>query len=95
MRQLVYVFCCVAFAACLLYAYIDQHNQLTVLQMKVPVLKKKLKAIEDEIALLQCEKEKFENPLHLMELASKPQFGHLKHPLICDVIIMNERQDDE
>ena len=30
--------------------------------------------------------EKFENPLHLMELARKPEFSHLKHPLVTEVV---------
>lgn len=77
---------CVGIAAFFLYAYIHKHNQLTSIQMKVPLLQKQLKLIEDEIALLQFEKEKFENPVHLMELARQPQFGHLKHPLMTDII---------
>jgi len=86
MTLLIRVIFCVSIAAFSLYAYIHKHNQLTALQMKVPLLQKQLKSLEDEIAILQFEKEKFENPIHLMELARQPQFGHLKHPLITDII---------
>ena len=61
--------------------------------MQIPLLQKKLKTIEDEIVLLQFEKEKFENPIHLMELARQPQFGHLKHPLMTDVIEVSIQKD--
>ena len=86
MTQLVRFFSCVLVAAIFLYAYIHKHNQLTALQMKVPLLQKKLKTVSDEVALLQFEKEKFENPLHLMELAGQPQFGYLKHPFATDIV---------
>ncbi len=79
-------FICMAVSVVLLYSYIHKQNQLTVLQMKVPLVQKKLKLVEDEIAYLQCEKEKFENPVHLMELLRQPQFAHLKHPCISDII---------
>lgn len=86
MLFLVRLLLCVAILGASLFAYIETQNRLTELRIKVPLLAKKLKALEEENTRLQFEIEKFENPLSLMELARKPQFGHLKHPLVTDVI---------
>ena len=54
--------------------------------MGVPELAKELHRLEEENQRLQCEIEKFENPLHLMTLARKAEFAHLKHPTLLDII---------
>ena len=86
MLFLVRLILCVAILGIALYSYIDKHNHLTELRIKVPLLAKKLKTIQDENTRLQFEMEKFENPLNLMELSRKPQYGYLKHPLTSDII---------
>ena len=80
------LFLCVLIFGASLYFYIDQHNRLTELRIQVPLLTKKLKMVEDENTRLLFEIEKFENPLNLMELARKPQYGYLKHPYVSDII---------
>jgi hypothetical protein len=75
-----------------LYAYLNKHNALTMLRIKLPQVKKELKAIEEENTRLRFEIEKFEQPLHLMELARKPQYAHLKHPNSSDIIILYDEQ---
>ena len=86
MRFFSQLFIGIAIVAFSLYAYIEKHNQLTALRIEVPILTKKLKSVEEENTRLQYEIEKFENPLNLMQLARKPQFGHLKHPYTNDII---------
>ena len=86
MLLLIRLVLCVAIAGIALYAYIEENNHLTELRIKVPLLSKKLKELQEENTRLQFEIEKFENPLNLMELARKPQYGHLKHPYVTDII---------
>ena len=31
---------------------------------------------------------RYENPMHLMELSRKPEFSHLRHPYLEDIIIL-------
>ena len=78
---------CAAILGGALYAYIEKINRLTELRIKVPKLSKQLKNVQEENIRLHFEIEKFENPLNLMELARKPQYGHLKHPYLTDIII--------
>jgi cell division protein FtsL len=89
MQCVVRIFVCLVIIGCALYSYIYQHNQLTELRMRVPKLAQVRKKLEEENQRLQFEIEKFENPLHLMELARKPEFSHLKQPLLPDIIIIN------
>ena len=46
-----------------------------------------LAEIEDENTRLQYEVEAFENPLNLIELARKPEYRALKHPLSSEILI--------
>lgn len=68
--------------------YINLQNELTELQLQIPPLAKEARAISEENSNLQYEVEQFESPGHLMELAKKPEFGYLKHPLIKDIIVI-------
>ncbi|MDB6081606.1 MAG: hypothetical protein JWO53_878 [Chlamydiia bacterium] len=77
---------CVAILGGALFAYIERHNSLTELRIRVPILTKKLKDLQEENIRLHYEIEKFENPLNLMELARKPQYAYLKHPYAHDII---------
>jgi hypothetical protein len=77
---------CIASLGIMLYSYIEKHNNLTEMRIKVPILQKKLTTILNENTHLQFEIEKFENPLNLMEISRKPQYGHLKHPFVSDII---------
>jgi hypothetical protein len=86
MLFLIRLILCVAIVGVALYAYVEENNRLTELRIKVPLLTKKLKDLQEENTRLQFEIEKFENPLNLMELARKPQYGHLKHPYTSDII---------
>jgi dynactin complex subunit len=78
-----------------LYAYVNKHNTLTEVQMRLPVLTKQLQICQEENVRLQFTIEKFENPLHLMELARKPEFSYLKHPYTRDIIYLQMDKEDE
>ena len=84
------VFSCIIGAGLLLFAYIDRQNELTELRLQFPHLAKEVKGIQEENIRLQYEIDRFESPIHLMELSRKPEFGHLKHPYLPDVIILEE-----
>ena len=68
---------------------------LTERRMRVPILSKEFQAIDEENVRLRFAIEKFENPLHLMELARKPEFSHLKHPLVTEIVIVDASNSDE
>jgi hypothetical protein len=88
------LFLCLRFVVCILtagitlYAYIDKQNELIELRLALPVLAKAVKNIQDENQRLQYEIDRFESPIHLMELAGKPEFGHLKYPYIKDMVFL-------
>ena len=84
------IFFCLLFAGWMLYAYIDQHNALVELRLLIPQVTKDLKALQEENRRLKYEIDRFESPIHLMELARKPEFSHLKYPQNRDVVILQE-----
>ena len=79
------------FGACFaLYTYIDRQNDLVELRLQHPALAKDVKAIQEENIRLQYEIDRFESPIHLMELSRNPEFSHLKFPYAKDVIMLSE-----
>jgi len=88
MGFLVRLFLCVLILGVTLYAYVSKHNVLTEARMRVPKLQQELSSIEEENVRLGFAIEKFENPLHLMELARKPEFSHLKHPYTTEIVVV-------
>lgn len=89
------LFVCIALCGISLYAYVNKHNALTMVRMRVPIAAKELALVEEENVRLQFAIEKFENPLHLMELARKPEFAHLKHPYVQDILSVDMKNDTE
>lgn len=81
---------CIAFAGLVLYKYIDKVNELTELRLSIPILNRELKEIHEKNLELQYAIDCFESPVHLMELARKPEFGHLKYPSNLDVHLISE-----
>lgn len=81
---------CISCAGLFLYKSIDKLNELTELQLLVPVLAREVKEIHEQNLELQYAIDSFESPLHLMELARKPEFGHLKYPSIDEILILKE-----
>ena len=80
------ILACIAIAGISLYAYIHKQNELTRLRLMIPAITKELKAIQEENIRLKYEIDRFESPIHLMELARKPEFSHLKHPYSNNVL---------
>jgi hypothetical protein len=92
---IVRIFICIFTFSLLLYLFIVRQNELTQLKIAIPALNKKVEKVQREVALLRYEKERFENPAHLMQLIEQPEFGHLKHPLIKDIVIVPEVKVDD
>lgn len=84
------VMICIFAAGFTLYLYIEKQNELTELRLYLPVLSKEVKRIQEENTRLTYEIDHFESPIHLMELARKPEFSHLKYGFVKDVIILTE-----
>lgn len=82
-------FCLLIFGACL-FSYLDKRNELTQRRMRLPALQKEVATLREQVKRLQYEVERFESPNHLMELARLPQYGHLKHPFIRDILTVPE-----
>ncbi len=95
MGLLVRLWICIFFAGLTLYKYIDKLNGLTELRLSIPVLTKELKEIQEKNSELHYAIERFESSVHLMELASKPEFGHLKYPPLTEVLLIPEEKVSE
>jgi hypothetical protein len=80
------VFLCIVTLGVFLYAYINKQNHITELRLQIPVVAHELQVTREENIRLQFEIDQFENPIHLMELARCPQFSHLKHLLVNEII---------
>jgi hypothetical protein len=88
---------CIVVTGALLFAYIGRQNTITELRLQIPHIAKELEVIRQENVSLQFEINRFENPRHLMELADQPQYGHLKYPLLSDILVIvhkNVTNDD-
>lgn len=81
------LFFCIFLFSLFLYLYLDKQNDITNLRLKIPKLQKELESACQENTRLQFEIDQFENPANLMNLARQPEYSHLKHPLIKDIII--------
>lgn len=81
--------CLSVFGLCL-YSYIDKQNKVTQLRIKIPMLSKEIKMIQEENIRLGYEIDRFESPSHLMELARSHEFRHLKHPYLKEVTTMKQ-----
>lgn len=73
-----------------LYLHIHNQNQLTEMRREIPALQRQVKKIQEENRSLQYVKDSFESPLHLMEMARRPEYSHLKYPYLNEVIILHE-----
>jgi hypothetical protein len=82
-------FCLMVLGVCL-YSYFDKQNELTQMKIQLPELEKDIRSIRDETRRLRYEVDQFENPSHLIELAHHPEFSHLKHPLLREILTVPE-----
>ena len=81
--------CISVFGVCL-YSYLDTQNELTHLKIRLPELEKEIRVIREESRRLAYQIDQFESPTHLIELAHNPEFSHLKHPLLREVLTVPE-----
>lgn len=81
--------CLFVFGICL-YSYVDKQNELTFLKIEIPKVAKEIQDLKEKIKQINYEVGMFENPAYLMQLIRQPEFGHLKHPFVEDVLIMPE-----
>jgi len=79
---------CIFVAGLTLYLYIDRHNKLTELRLALPQLSREVNMIKEENTRLRYEIERFESPIHLMELLRKPEFSHLHYPYLNEVFVL-------
>lgn len=82
------LFLCMFAAGLTLFAVIEKQNELVELRLTIPVLEKEVNRIGEENTRLKYDIELFESPIHLMELARKPQFSHLKFPYNRDILVL-------
>ncbi len=76
-----------------LYAYVSQQNDLTRIRIEIPRLSRDVRHLEEQNSRLRFEIERFENPKHLMELAKRPEFSHLKHPLSSEIFVLHTEEE--
>lgn len=81
---------CLSVMGLCLYSYLDLQNQLTHLKIRIPVVEKEIYAIAEENRRLSYEIGQFQSPSHLIELARRPEFSHLKHPLLNEILTVPE-----
>jgi hypothetical protein len=82
-------FCLGVLSLCL-YSYQSKQNELTHLKILLPQLEIEICAIREETQRLQFEIDRVESPTRLIELAHHPEFRHLKHPLMKEVLNVPE-----
>ena len=84
------IFACLAFFSFSVYSYLDKQNTCTELKMRLPKLTKEIEAINEVNANLQYQIECFENPQHLLSMAGRPEYQHLKFPFTEEVLTVKE-----
>lgn len=81
---------CLGVFSLFLYSYQSKQNALTQLKIRLPELEKEIGAISEEMQRLQFEIDRAEGPSRLIELAHRPEYRHLKHPLLKEVLTVRE-----
>ena len=82
-------FCFTVSGFCL-YSYLDKQNELTQLKIKLPEVEQEFRLVQEENRKLSYEIDQFQSPSHLMELVRRPEFSHLKHPVLKEVLTVPE-----
>ena len=80
------LFLCILILGGFLYVYISKQNTITILRLEIPNLAHELEEICQENSHLRFEIDQFENPVHLIDLSRNPEYRHLKHPLVKEII---------
>lgn len=88
--SLLRILLCIGACGGFLYSYVDKQNALTRRRLEIPVLAKKIKDLKEENTRLKYEVNIFESPEHLMELARHHDYSHLKHPMLKEIVMMQQ-----
>jgi cell division protein FtsL len=89
-RALGWIAVCLAVASICLYSYLNLQHQVTEMKIQVPRIEQEIAAIREENLHLHYQLEKIASPLQLIEIAHRPEFSHLKHPLMKDIVTVAE-----
>lgn len=81
--------CFFVFGFCL-YSYLDAQNCLAQAKMQLPQKEREIQSIREEMQRLSYQVDQFENPSHLIELAHKPEYRHLRHPVLREILTVSE-----
>ena len=81
---------CISALGLCFYSYLHTQNTLTHLKIQIPQVEKEIHCIQEENSRLVLEIEQFESPSHLMELAQRPEYRHLQHPVLKEVLTVPE-----
>ncbi|OGN65188.1 MAG: hypothetical protein A3E80_01360 [Chlamydiae bacterium RIFCSPHIGHO2_12_FULL_49_9] len=81
---------CLTVFGLFLYSYLDMQNELTQLKIQLPEVEKDLRLVREESRRLNYEIEQLESPARLIELAHHPEYSHLKHPLLREILTVPE-----
>ena len=79
-----------AIGAYSLFSYLEVQNEVTHLKIQLPEIEKEIQLIREESRRLTFEIDQFQSPSHLIELAHRPEMGHLKHPLLQEILTVPE-----
>jgi hypothetical protein len=58
--------------------------------MRLPKISKEIEAVREKSAHLHYQIECFENPEHLLTIAGRPEYAHLKFPFVEEVLTVKE-----
>ena len=87
---LIRIVICIFIFGVFINKYINKANELTQCNLCLPKVEKEINVIKEENKRLQYIIDQFESPMHLMELSRSPEYSHLKHPLLNDVLKVQE-----
>lgn len=73
-----------------LFSYLNMQNEVTQLKIRLPEVEKEIRLIQEENRRLCYQIEQFENPAHLIDLAHRPEYAHLRHPLLKEILTVPE-----
>ena len=86
MGPLLRLLICIAVFSLCVYFYLEQRNETIELALRLPLLGDELTVVREQNAQFSYEIGRFESPIHLMQLLERPEYSHLKHPEVADII---------
>ncbi len=89
-RLLVQIGICLTVFGFCLYSYLEKQNSLTKLKIQLPKVEKEIQMIREENRRLSYQIDRFESPSNLIELAHRPEYSHLKHPILREILTVPE-----